>query len=127
LFSQILASVGFFDPGHFFGCAGRHQLAAFVTAFRAEVNHPVRVFDDVQVVFNNDNRIAFVHEFSQNVQQALHILKVQARGRLIQNVKGFAGLGARQFRGKLDALGFPAGQGGRALPQPTRDSTSSLR
>ena len=42
----------------FFRRAFRNNFAAARTAFRAEVNDPVRCFDYVEIVFNDDERVA---------------------------------------------------------------------
>ncbi|MNT60026.1 hypothetical protein D3C72_1975830 [compost metagenome] len=47
----------------------RHDMAAAVAAFRAHVDQPVRRLDDVQVVFDDEHRIAGVDELVQHLQQ----------------------------------------------------------
>ena len=48
--------------GHFFRSAFGDHAPAVIAAFRAEVDQPIRRLDDVQVVLNDDNRIARVHQ-----------------------------------------------------------------
>ena len=45
------------------------------------------------------------------------VVEVQARGRLVEDVEGAAGLAPGQLAGQLHALRLPAGERGRALPQ----------
>ena len=42
--------------------AGGNDAAAAVAALGAEVDHPVGGLDDVQIVFNNDHRIAGINK-----------------------------------------------------------------
>ena len=44
----------------FFRRAFRHDFSAAGTAFRAEVNDPVRRFDHVQIVLDDEQRVAGV-------------------------------------------------------------------
>ena len=69
-------------------------------------------------MLDHDDRVALVHQPLQYEQQLAHILEVQAGGRLIQDVHGFAGRTALQLGGQLDALGFAAREGGRRLAEP---------
>ena len=46
--------------GHLIGSAGDDQLAALVTAFRTEINDPVRTLNDVEVMFDHQNGMACV-------------------------------------------------------------------
>ena len=48
-------------------------------------------FDDVQVVFDNDNRIAGVGKFLQDMDELGDVHRVQSSGRLIQNIQGLPG------------------------------------
>ena len=89
--------------------------AAAVAAFGAEVEHPVGGLHDVEIVLDDDDSIAGIDEFMEHFEQFLHILKVQACGRLIEDIEGAAGGAFGEFLGKLDALGFAAGQRCRLL------------
>ena len=41
---------------------GRDEVAALVAALRAEVDHPVRGLDDVEVVLDDDDGVAALDE-----------------------------------------------------------------
>ena len=49
--------------GYFFGGACHHDTSALRTAFGAKVDEVVAYFDDIEVVFDDDDGIAFVYEF----------------------------------------------------------------
>ena len=57
---QRLARVRFFYSRDFLGCSGRDDLAAARAAFGAEIDHIVGRFNDVEVMFDNDNGVARV-------------------------------------------------------------------
>src|SRR5437762_11305482 len=52
-------------------------LAAFGTTLGAKVDDPVGCFDDIQVVFDDQHRIAGVHKTMQYLQKFLNIVKMQ--------------------------------------------------
>src|ERR1039458_231816 len=74
-------------PRDLFGRALGHDAAAFFSAFGAQIDDPVGVADDVQVVFDDDDRVSEIRETVQHVEQLAHIVEVQSRGRLIQQIK----------------------------------------
>ena len=64
---------------------GNHR-AALVTAFRPDINQIIRRLNHIQVMFNDNDRIAAVRQSAQNLDQLMDIGKMQSRRRLIQNV-----------------------------------------
>ena len=68
-------------------------------------------------MFDNHHRVAALCQPLQNIDQLVHIGKMQARGGLVQNVDGLSGTAPGQLRGQLDSLGLAAGQRGGRLAQ----------
>ena len=66
-------------------------------------------------MLDHHDRIAGLDQLVQNFEQFAHILEMQAGGRLVENVERLAGGAFGELLGKLDALGFAAGQLGRRL------------
>ena len=60
-----------------FGCAFSDDVPAPTTAFRTQVNDVVCHLDDVEVVLDDDDGIAVVHQLLQNINELLHINGVQ--------------------------------------------------
>src|SRR6202034_89210 len=114
---QSLAGVGLFCAGDQFRRALRDDAAAAFSAFGAEVDDPIRLLDHVEVVLDDEHRIAERNQTLQNVEKFAHVVEMQARCGLIQNVKCAAGLPLGKFAGELDALGFTAGKGRGRLTQ----------
>ena len=96
---------------HFFRCSLGNDGAATVTTLRTDINNIVCRFDDIQIVFNNQNRISSICQALQNFNQLAYVLKVQTGSRLIQNVNGFARAAAGKLGCQLDTLCFATGQG----------------
>src|ERR1019366_4231191 len=89
--------------------------AAFFSAFGAQIDDPVGVADDVQVVFDDDDRVSEIGETVQHVEQLAHIIEVQSRGRHIQQIKSFSGLALPGFARELEGVGFSAADSGARL------------
>ncbi len=106
----------------------RNHAAATLTAFGAEVDHPVGIGPDVEVVLDDHHGVAGIHQPMQHAYEFLHIGHVQSDRGFIENVKRmpltfspsppFRGERAgerwvgrfRQFGHQLDALRLAAGK-----------------
>src|SRR3954451_18440429 len=66
--------------GHLFGGAYRYDLTARVAAFGAEVYQPVGCFDDIEVVLDDEDRIAAIGQALEDMLQFLDVGEVQTRG-----------------------------------------------
>ena len=77
----------------------------------------VRGLDHVQVVLDDDDRVALVHQQVEHVQQPARVFEVEPRRRLVQDVERPAGAAAGQLPGQLHPLRLAAAEGRRRLPQ----------
>ena len=77
-FGQSSTGVRLFVLGNDFGGSLFENRAAARAAFRAEVDDPVGRLDHVQIVFNDENRVARVHEAVQNLKQFFDVGEVEA-------------------------------------------------
>ena len=68
----------------------------------------VGALDDVQVVLDDEHGVAGIHQALEHLQQLAHVLEMQARGGLVQDVEGLAALALLQLAGQLHALGLAA-------------------
>src|SRR5512146_2236457 len=59
---QILSSVGMAHPSDFFRRSLCDHAPAVVAAFRTQVDDPVGGLDDVEIVLDNDDRIASIYQ-----------------------------------------------------------------
>src|SRR5690625_5825422 len=90
--------------------AFRNDGAATAAAFRPHIDHPVGVFDHVEIVFNYDHGVSLIDQNLQHAQKAMNIFEVQARGRLIEDVNRTSRRAFTKLRSEFDALRFPAGE-----------------
>ena len=66
--------------------------------------------DDVEVVLDDEHRVAGVHQALQNLEQLLHVGEVQTGGGLVEDVERVARGDLGQLGGQLHPLGLAAGQ-----------------
>ena len=113
---QRLAGVRPTAIGHRFGRACDDDFTAARASFGADVDNPVGRFDHIQVVLNDQDRVARFDKILQDIQQQLDVGKVQSRGGLVQQVKRLARAAFHQFACQLDPLGLAPGKRWRRLP-----------
>ena len=112
---EKVARVAFGTLCHLFRRSGCNDGSASLTAFRSQINDIVSGFDNIQIMLNDQHRVACIANPLQDVQQARHIIAVQSRCRLVQNIEGFAGTALCQFGCQFDSLRFTARQRGGGL------------
>src|SRR3974390_363585 len=93
-----------------FGSARGDDVPALLTAFGTQVDDPVRGFDHIEIVFDDEERCAGFEELAERRQQFGNIVEMQAGGWLVQNVEDALVLRAREMRGQFQALGFASGE-----------------
>src|SRR2546425_9077826 len=86
--------------------AGGHHASTIVAALGSEIDDPVGGFDHVEVVLDDHDRVALIHELVQHVEQTLDVGEVQPGGRLVEDVQGASRRSTRQFGHKLHSLSF---------------------
>ena len=96
--------------------AGRNDLAAAVAAFGAEIDDPIGGLDHFEIVLDDNHGVAGLDQLVQHIKKLRHVVKMQARGGLVENVERAAGCAFRQLLGELDALRLAARKRGRLLP-----------
>ena len=74
--------------GNFFWRSGADKGTATIAAVRTEVDDIIGTFDDVHVVFNDDNGMSTLYERIERLQQSVYVVEVQAGGRLVEDKHG---------------------------------------
>ncbi len=102
--------------------AGADDLAAGLASLGAEVDEPVGGADDVEVVFDDDQRMPLGEQPAEGAEQGGDIVEMQAGGRFVEQKQGAGPLivappGAGEVAGQLEALGFAAGEGRHRLTE----------
>ena len=103
--------------GDLFGSALRDDTASVAASRRAHVEEVVHGLEHIEVVLDDDDRIASLGQSLEHVQQHSDVLRMQSRGRLIEDVQGASCLLARELGGQLDPLVLSAAESQRGLPQ----------
>src|SRR5260370_6948543 len=80
-----LAGVGLFGAGDELGRALGDDAAATLAAFGAEVDDPVSLLDDVEVVLDDEHGVAEINEAFQDVEELSAVIQVPTRGRPVQS------------------------------------------
>ena len=84
---HVLAGEAIADPGQLFRRAFGDDRAAAKTTLGSEVDDVVGGLDHVEVVLDDDHRIAALDQRMQDAQQAVDVFKVQTGGRLVQDIE----------------------------------------
>ncbi len=104
---EVLAGEGGTGGDEIDRCSLEDDPAPVVAGTRAQVDDPVGMRHDRQVVLDDDQRLAGVDEPVEQTEQLLDVGEVQSRGRLVEDVD------ARLLRhggGQLEPLPLAAGQ-----------------
>src|SRR6266550_3901505 len=88
-----------------------------LAALRAEVDDPVRGFDNVEVVFDDEKRRPAVDQLAERGEELLYVVEVEARRRFVEDIQDTLVCLRCEMRGKLEALRLAAGKCRRGLPQ----------
>ena len=110
---QVVTGVRLRHFGNLLRSAHCDDLATLRTTFWPQVYQPVGSLDHIKVVLDHHHGIAVVPQAVQYVQQLLDIREVQASGRLIEDIQGFAGITLGQLARQLDPLRLATRQRGR--------------
>src|SRR5207302_4086995 len=92
-----------------------YHTPAQLPALGPQVDDPVGGLHDIQVVFDDDDRVSLIHEAMQYLQQQPDILEVQSGRRLIQDVQRATRVPLGELSRELHALGLAAREGRRRL------------
>ncbi len=107
---QVFRSVALAALGYFGRCAGGEDSTATTSALWSHINDVVGLTDDVEVVFDDYDRIAAVYESAQHIHQYADVLEVQARGRLVEDEYGVPCVFLGQFGSQFHALALTAAE-----------------
>ena len=115
--AEIGAGDGGGIVGKFFRSAFGDDESAAAAAFGSHVEKVVDGFENVEVMLDDDDGIALVDQFLQDVQQDLDVFEMQAGRRLVEDVQGLAGTLPGELGCQFHPLGLAAGQGDRGLAE----------
>lgn len=85
-------------------------MATFIACARAYVDDPIAGGDDLYVMLDDDDGVAGYDQVFQLALEAIDIGGVETCGGFVEDVERIAALGALEFCGELDPLGFATGE-----------------
>src|SRR5690625_3091547 len=100
-----------------FNCTINDNCSATDTTFRTQVDDIIRHFDDIEVMFDDDDRISVIHKSLQHFDELAYIFGMEAGRRFVQYIERASVRAFVQFGGKLDTLRLPARQRRRRLSE----------
>jgi len=83
--TEMLSCVRSLVPRDLLGRTFHNNSSSLVTRFRPQVNHPIGAFDDVEVMFDDDDRIPCVDQGIEAAQELGDIIEVKACRRFIKD------------------------------------------
>jgi hypothetical protein len=90
--------------------------AAQASGAGAEIDDVIGALDGFGIVLHHQHGVAEIAQTAERIEQAVVIARMQADGRLVQNIQHAAQLRS-DLRGQADALGFAAGERGGGTRQ----------
>src|SRR5262245_41388461 len=103
-----------FRRSHLFRCATCDDCPTTCTTLGAKIDHPIGTFDDLEVMLNDNERIAGVAELHEHFEQCVDVGKMKASSRLVEDIDGPSSRLLCQFSSKFDPLSLTATQGSSA-------------
>src|ERR1700692_4684045 len=84
--SKRLAGVRFFSASYQLRWTLRDYTSSTLAAFGAQIYNPVRLFDDIEMMLDDQHGVAETHQPLQHRQKFSHVVKMQTGRRLVQNI-----------------------------------------
>ena len=108
-FLDVNTGVGVWIFGDFFRCPRCNDCSAAGTAFRSDVNDIVCSLNNIQIVFNNNDRIPALSQSSEDFCQFVNIGKMKTGCRLVKDVHRSSCAAFAEFCGQFDTLCLTTG------------------
>ncbi len=108
------------NPGFYTLLRGalHHDLASQVPAFRSQVDHIIRAFDQIKIMLDDHYGMAFLHQFLKTPEEYGYIMRVESDGGFVKEIQDVFFSLMDQVVGQFDALQFPARECRGGLSQP---------
>ncbi|MEN9753865.1 MAG: hypothetical protein RLZ07_247, partial [Pseudomonadota bacterium] len=98
--------MAFISLHNIFRCALSDDNAAAITTFRPHIDDPVGGFDHFEIMFDDNDRVALIDKLMQHLEELGHVMEMEPRCRLVENIERSAGRAAGEFLGQFHALRF---------------------
>ena len=71
-------------------CSFSNNCTSPFSAFGTEIDDPIRSFDHIKIMFNDDDGVPFIDKFVQHIEEHFYIVKMQPGGRFVQNIESIS-------------------------------------
>ena len=85
---QILAGKAARHLCHLFRRALGHDFTACTAALGAQIDNMIGALDQIQIVLNDNDRVARIHQLLQHLDEEVDISHVEAGSRLVEDIHG---------------------------------------
>src|SRR5262245_55758031 len=89
----------------------RHNRSTAFPTLGAEVDDIITAFDHLEVVLHHHHGVPLIDQAIEHSYERPHVVEMQTRGRLIEDVENVARIFFPQLSGDLEALGLASGEG----------------
>ena len=104
----------FLDLDDVLRCSCGDDHAPAIASLWPQIDDPIRCLDDIEVVLDDDGRVAGLHQPMENIKELVNIRGMEPGGRFIEDIERFPCRASGEFFGQLDALRLsPRELGGR--------------
>ncbi len=97
LLGKISGGVAFALFDNLFRSAAGNKRASCITSFRSQIHHIVGIFDYLQVVLDDNDRVSALNQSVESVEQDVYVMEVEAGRGFVENEHG----GSRTFGSKI--------------------------
>jgi len=81
--------VGFFGFDDIFRLALNHDFASLLSSLQAQINDIIGAFDHIQVVLDDDNRVALIDQFLKATEEYGDIIGMKTYGGFVIEIENF--------------------------------------
>ena len=106
---QELPRIRLRDSADIFRRPRRNDRAASVAAFRSQIDEIISRLDDIEIMFNDNDRISAIDEELQDIHQLVDIRRMQPSRRFVEDIQRAPGTSLGKLCRQFYPLGFPAG------------------
>ena len=53
--------------------SGEYEIPSLITTLSTDVDDGIRIGDDVEIVFNHENRVPFLYESIEDIEELLYV------------------------------------------------------
>jgi hypothetical protein len=92
----------------FFSWSSKEEISSFIPSFWPNIDKGISVGDDVEIMLDDEDAIAFFNQFIENVEEFLYIRKMQSCCWFVEDIERLSCRSFGEIKSQLDALRLSA-------------------